>query len=115
MKRNKILITLLVFLMLVISNNAYCQEVGNNFIVIKTIQYGEQVIQISAPLSYANKLGTIQLYNSNQKLVKEVKNVELIKSPYYTTISVEDLSAGIYQIKISLDSLVYSQSISINK
>lgn len=113
MKKNKNLIKLLVFLMLAFSYSLNSQEVSNNFTVTKTIQYGEQVIQISAPLSHANKLGTIQLYNSNQKLVKEVKNVELIKSPYYTTISLDDLSAGNYQIKISSETLVYSQTISI--
>lgn len=101
--------------MLVFPYSLYSQEGSNNFTVTKTIHYGEQVLQVSAPSS-SNKLqGTIQLFDSNQKLVKEVKNVELIKSPYYTTISVEDLSAGIYQIKISTDSLVYSQSISISK
>jgi hypothetical protein len=55
------------------------------------------------------------LYDSDQKLVKEVKNVELIKAPYYTTISVEGLSEGNYQIKVFSDSLVYSQTIFINK
>jgi hypothetical protein len=115
MNRIKILQKLLLIFMLVVKNSAYSQEVSNNFIVTQTSQYGEQVIQISAPKIYENILGTIQLYDSDQKLVKEIKNVELIKAPYYTSISVEDLSAGNYQIKISSDSLVYSQTISINK
>jgi|LauGreDrversion4_2_1035121.scaffolds.fasta_scaffold29828_2 hypothetical protein len=115
MNRIKLLQKLLLFFMIVLKNSAYSQEVSNNFIVTQTYQYGEKVIQITTSETNNSILGTIQLYDSDQKLVKEVKNVELIKAPYYTTISVEGLSEGNYQIKVFSDSLVYSQTIFINK
>jgi hypothetical protein len=47
--------------------------------------------------------------------VKEVKSVELVKAPFFTTIGVDELPAGKYQIVISTKDINFSQSISIHK
>jgi hypothetical protein len=115
MKKNKNLIKLLVFLMLAFSYSAYSQEVTKSFKIFQTVHYGEQVLQVSAPSSSNNLQGTIQLFDSKQKMVKEIKDIEIIKAPFFTTISIEELPAGTYNIKIITSTTDYSQSIFIKK
>lgn len=94
---------------------AHSQEVNSFVNITQTNHYGEQVLQISVPSTITNRLGTIQMYDSNQKIVKEVKSVELVKAPFFTTIGVDELPAGKYQIVISTKDINFSQSISIHK
>lgn len=103
----------IVFLLLIAYSQYLLAQDINNFKVSQVLHYGERVLQLSADKN--NELGVVQIMDSKQNIVYEVKDIELIKAPFYTTISINELPAGNYMIHIKTASNISAIPFSVIK
>jgi hypothetical protein len=86
---------------------------NNNYVVLQATEYGEHVLKISNNSS--NNLVNLKILNKFNKVVKEINEFEIGKTPYYSSIDVSALENGDYIIQIVQNNTIISLPVKINK
>jgi len=78
-----------------------------------TLAYGTKVVQVSFNGNDGDT-GFFQILNKDGVVMRQMDQVELIKSPSYFTIDASELPAGDYTFLIKTAAKTYTSTIAIN-